>query len=132
VVSFSSSWGHQDPSKVFGLKRGESLLRAVERWKADGYFIGGGTDTEGAVRRYYAGHDRVVILTDEQASYHGHSDVTAAVPKDRMVYTWNLAGYEHGHTPSGSGTRHTFGGLTDAGFKMIPLLERGRDADWPF
>lgn len=132
VVSFSSAWYGHDGSKVFPARRGESLLRSVDRWEADGFFIGGGTDTEGAVRRHYAGHDRVVILTDEQARYGGSQDVTAAVPKDRMVYTWNLAGYRYGHAPSGFGTRHTFGGLTDAGFRMVPLLEAGRNADWPF
>jgi len=134
VVSFSSGgWGGRGAaSLVFPQVRGESLLRSIERWKSGGYFIGGGTDTEGAVRRHYAGHDRVVILTDEQAAYHGHGDVTAAVPADRMVYTWNLAGYQRGHAPSGSGTRHTFGGLTDQAFAMIPLLEAGRSCDWPF
>lgn len=132
VVSFSSGWHGRDATKVFPTQKGESLLKAVDRWKAGGFFIGGGTDTAAAVRSHYVNHDRVVILTDEQASYGGYGDVTAAVPKDRMVYTWNLAGYERGHAPSGTGTRHTFGGLTDAGFQMIPLLEAGRNGDWPF
>lgn len=133
VVSFSAShWGGRDATKVFPMAQGESLLKSLDRWKNGGYFIGGGTDTEGAVRRHYASHDRVVILTDEQANYHGYGDVTASVPKDRKVYTWNLAGYARGHAPAGSDNRHTFGGLTDAAFRMIPLLERARNADWPF
>lgn len=134
LVSFSGGyWGSQrDGSKVFPMAQGESLLKSLDRWKTGGYFIGGGTDTAGAVQRHYRNHDRVVILTDEQADYHGNGDVTATVPKDRMVYTWNLAGYQRGHAPSGSGTRHTFGGLTDSAFRMIPLLERARNADWPF
>jgi hypothetical protein len=28
--------------------------------------------------------------------------------------------------------RHTFGGLTDHAFRMVPLLEAGRDATWPW
>ena len=28
--------------------------------------------------------------------------------------------------------RIEFGGLTDATFRMIPLIEAGRNADWPF
>jgi hypothetical protein len=28
--------------------------------------------------------------------------------------------------------RHTFGGLTDQAFGMIPLLEAGHAAEWPF
>ena len=54
------------------------------------------------------------------------------MPEQVPVYTWNLVGYQYGHGPSGTGTRHTFGGLSDAAFAMIPLLERGQKADWPF
>lgn len=133
VVSFSGSWyGDDTSSRVFPLKRGESLLKALDRWRDGGYFIGGGTQTELAVRTHYANHDRVVILTDEQAHYGGSDDVTRAVPKNRNVFTWNLAGYRHGHAPSGDGTRHTFGGLSDRAFDVIPMIERGVNADWPF
>lgn len=137
VVSFSSAqryWGDRPGARTreFPLTRGGSLLSDLRKWKEGGWFLGGGTDTAGAVEQHYAGHDRVVILTDEQATYTGRGDVTAAVPQDRMVYTFNLAGYSRGHAPSGSGTRHTFGGLTDAGFRMINLIERGRNADWPW
>ncbi|WP_410607689.1 TROVE domain-containing protein [Amycolatopsis sp. lyj-109] len=128
VVSFSDGYWGQG-TKVFKLRRGGSLLNDVERWKSGGFFIGGGTDTAGAVKKHYAKHDRVVILTDEQAAY---GDVGQALPAHVPLYTWNLAGYRAGHAPSGSGLRHTFGGLTDQGFRMIPLLERGSMADWPF
>ncbi|WP_112141296.1 TROVE domain-containing protein [Glycomyces dulcitolivorans] len=132
VVSFSNGWRGHEGTMVFPPRKGESLLKSVDRWRSDGFFIGGGTDTEVAVRRHYAGQDRVVILTDEQAHAGGALDVTAAVPEHRMVYTWNLAGYRMGHAPSGTRTRHTFGGLTDAAFAMVGLLEAGRNADWPF
>lgn len=131
VVSFSGGYYGGDHTKVFDLQRGESLLRAVERWKTDGYFLGGGTDTAGAVQRHLRSgfHDRLVILTDEQASY---GDVGHVVPERIPLYTWNLAGYERGHAPSGSRNSHTFGGLSDQAFRMIPLLEAGRNASWPF
>ncbi len=125
VVSFSSG------TKVFPVLAGESLLRAIERWKAGGFFLNGGTATGAAVRRHFAKHDRVVIVTDEQATWAG-GDVDTAVPPTVPMYTWNLAGYRRGHAPSGSGNRHTFGGLTDQAFRMIPLLEAGRNAAWPW
>jgi len=125
VVSFS------DGTKVFPARAGESVLAAVRRFKADGYFFGSGTNTERAVREHYAGHDRVVILTDEQAHWHGAGDVTAAVPAHVPVYTWNLAGYRAGHAPV-AGARFTFGGLSDAAFRMIPLIEEGSRERWPF
>lgn len=139
LVSFSSMqmyWG--DPAgaktKVFPVRPGESLLKAVERWKAEGYFLGGGTDTAGALRRHYVGgkggHDRVVILTDEQAGAD-LVGVSESIPASTPLFTWNLAGYRAGHAPSGPG-RWTFGGLTDAGFQMIPLIERGVTGQWPW
>jgi hypothetical protein len=125
VVSFS------DLTKVFPRVAGESVLAAVRRFREDGFFIGSGTDTARAVSEHYADHDRVVILTDEQAHWHGAVDVTAAVPEQVPVYTWNLAGYQAGHTPTAE-TRFTFGGLSDAAFGMIPLIEAGSRAQWPF
>jgi len=74
----------------------------------------------------------VVIVTDEQAHSAGPYKVTAPVPKDKPVYTWNLAGRRLGHAPSGGHNRHTFGGLSDVAFRLIPLLEAGRNANWPF
>ncbi|AUG79034.1 RNA-binding protein [Kitasatospora sp. MMS16-BH015] len=113
-------------SAVVQLGRGESVLRVLERFGNLG-----GTETARALREHYRGHDRVVIVTDEQA--YGHlGDPLAAVPAQVPVYTWNLAGYRTGHTPAGGAHRHTFGGLSDAAFRLIPLLEAGRDAAWPW
>lgn len=136
VVSFSSARFHWNDApgantKAFPLRRGESLLRAVGRWRDGGWFLGGGTDTALALRKEFRGHDRVVVVTDEQTG-HDHQEVTRSVPETVPMYTWNLAGYQAGHAPSGSGWRHTFGGLTDQAFRMIPLLEAGRDARWPW
>jgi len=133
LVSFSSaqrSWGQAPGARTarFPMRGGESLLRALDRWRSGGFFLGGGTDTAGAVRKHLDGHDRVVILTDEQAE----GEVGHVVPASIPLYTWNLAGYRYGHAPSGGRNRHTFGGLTDQAFQMIPLLERGSDAKWPF
>ncbi len=136
VVSFSSARYYMGDrpgakTKAFPLQRGESLLRAVGRWKDGGWFLGGGTDTALALRQEFRDHNRVVIVTDEQAG-HDYSEVTRAIPAGVPMYTWNLAGYQAGHAPSGGRNRHTFGGLTDQAFRMIPLLERGRDARWPW
>jgi hypothetical protein len=54
------------------------------------------------------------------------------VPKTVPLYTWNLAGYRVGHGPSGAANRHTFGGLTDQAFRMVPLLEAGASGAWPW
>lgn len=90
----------------------------------------GGTNTAGALQRHYAGHDRVVIITDEQA-YGSSRPVLVPVPTTVPVYTWNLVGYARGHAAVGP-HRYTFGGLSDAAFRLIPLIEAGQDAGWPW
>ncbi|MFS4097839.1 TROVE domain-containing protein [Streptomyces sp. AF1A] len=108
-------------------RKGESVLKILER-----FHDLGGTDTTEAVRRHYAKHDRVLIVTDEQYAPNRHGGPTDRIPPHVPVYTWNLEGYRAGHGPSGTGNRHTFGGLSDAAFRMIPLLEAARDAEWPW
>ena len=125
LVSFAHT------TKPFSLARGESVLAALGRWKDGGWFLNGGTCTAACLRASYRGHDRVVIVTDEQAA-HDPVGVTASVPAHVPVYTWNLAGYRVGHAPSGAANRHTFGGLNDQAFKMIPLLEARARTTWPF
>ncbi|MFF9314545.1 TROVE domain-containing protein [Streptomyces sp. NPDC014748] len=121
LVQFGST------SAAVEFRRGESVLKVLERFGDLG-----GTDTTEAVRRHYRGHDRVLIVTDEQHSAHRHGDPTAQIPDRVPVYTWNLEGYRAGHGPSGTGNRHTFGGLSDSAFRMVSLLESARDADWPW
>jgi hypothetical protein len=115
---------YDNSSQRVDVPRGGSLLPLVRAFPR----MGGGTSTGATLARWFDGHDRVVIVTDEQA----HDNVNGAIPAHVPLYTWNLAGYRMGHTPSGLGTRHTFGGLTDAAFRMIPLLEAGRNATWPW
>ncbi|MET8980208.1 TROVE domain-containing protein [Streptomyces sp. NPDC004539] len=114
-------------SRRLDIDKGESVLRVLKRFGDLG-----GTDTVSAIRAHYRGQDRVLIVTDEQYAYSSHGDPTEQVPADVPVYTWNLAGYRAGHGPSGKANRHTFGGLSDAAFRMVPLLERARNADWPW
>jgi hypothetical protein len=136
VVSFSSAQYYRNDrpgakTKAFPLTRGGSLLGDVRKWKDGGWFLGGGADTAAALRVEFKGHDRVVIVTDEQAGANP-VDVDQSIPATTPMYTWNLAGDRVGHAPSGSRQRHAFAGLTDQAFRTIPLLESGRDATWPW
>ncbi|MCX4574197.1 TROVE domain-containing protein [Streptomyces sp. NBC_01571] len=108
-------------------RRGESVLKVLERFGDLG-----GTNTSEAVRAHYREHDRVLIVTDEQAAYSHRGDPTEQVPAHVPVYTWNLAGHRAGHGPSGKDNRHTFGGLSDTAFRMVSLLESGREGLWPW
>ncbi|MFG2521319.1 TROVE domain-containing protein [Streptomyces sp. NPDC048527] len=118
---------------------GGSVLRLIEKFGQIS-----GTDIPTAVKKHYGGHDRVVVVTDEQTrpgwfpsnaqDYGGmaETEIDALVPRDVPVYMWNMAGYKVGATPSGGAHRHAFGGLTDQAFRLIPLIERGGDARWPW
>jgi hypothetical protein len=118
-------------------RRGESVLRLVGRFTRHN-----GTDIPAAVGRWYRPgfHTRVVIVTDEQtrpgylpSNARGRPRETAVddlVPSDVPVYIWNFGGYSRGAAPAGTGTRVTLGGLTDSAFRLIPIIEAGRDARW--
>jgi hypothetical protein len=134
-------WGNSQPVRF---TRGESVLKLVERFSFQP--APGGTDIPSAVRgNLRSDHTRVVIVTDEQTQagwlpsnmHMGHGGMQPTliddlIPRHVPVYIWNFGGYTHGATPSGSGTRHTFGGLTDQAFRAVPLLEADRDCAWPW
>jgi hypothetical protein len=93
----------------------------------------GGTQLFEAVAEAYQPnrHRRVIILTDEQAF---NSQWTRSLPIHPSVpiYIWNFAGYQSAVMDVGKVNRHNMGGLTDSSFKMIPILEAGRNAKWPW
>lgn len=108
--------------------KGDAVLQVMSRFRMDD-----GTDTPRAMVENFAGHDRVIVVTDEQtASSRSGRTMDTAVPANVPVYVWNLAGYKHGAGPSGGRNRHTFAGLSDQAFKMVPLLESGLDGVWPW
>jgi len=59
-------------------------------------------------------------------------DVSATVPARIPVYGFNLVGYRHAAMPAGLGNRLELGGLTDATFSLIPNIEAGLAASWPW
>ena len=62
----------------------------------------------------------------------GETFTDSLIPAHIPVYMWNFAGYSRGAAPAGHGNRHTMGGLTDQAFRMVPLLEAGKRAAWPW
>lgn len=100
------------------------LANACQNWPG----ARGGTNTGGILAQAEAQggpYDRVVILTDEQ--HRGIVQTNAP-----LVYTFNIAGYVPAQMEQGEKGRYAFGGLTDAGFRVIELLESQREGAWPF
>ena len=117
LVEFGSS------ARRVTVKRGDSLLKTVNT----AFHDLGGTDPRTGLALFDS-HDRVIIITDEQF----HFGYAGMVPASTPIYTFNLGGYKPGGSPSGAANRHTFGGLTDAAFKVIPLLEVAASQKWPW
>ena len=138
---------NRDRADVYGFADGQfrvarstyrwSILKSVEAFTRRIGEVGHGTRIAEAVWATYRGHDRVLIFTDMQTfpagCGHGQvGDVSASVPARIPVYGFNLVGYRHSAMPAGSGNRHELGGLTDATFALIPNIEAGLAANWPW
>jgi hypothetical protein len=132
-------YAYDDTAYPVKFSRSEPVLKVAKNATTHS----GGTNTMGVLADTFKDHDRVLILTDEQTWHssrysYGYDRAREQTAEQKVkeikvpIYTFNLAGYQQGHLQSGADNRYTFGGLTDAGFKMIELLERGENADWPF
>lgn len=105
------------------LDNAASTLRAVDMIRQN---VGGGTNTMQVLHATYQGHDRVLILTDEQA--HRGPEIQLPCP----LYTFNLAGYAPAQVEQGQKGSYVFGGLTDAGFSLLASLDGMRNGGWPW
>lgn len=114
-------------TKRLDVRPGASILRVMGKFQDMG-----GTRTHEAVAETISPlHDRVILITDEQ-SWNSPRYDELPIPAGKSLYVWNLGGYQAGTSRSGSFHRHTFGGLNDNAFKLIPILEAGRNAGWPW
>lgn len=119
------------------VRRGAAVLRETEAFSRRVGEAGHGTRIGESVRAAYAGHDRVVIVTDMQTFRPGrpwgtrYAPVSTAVPAHVPMYAFNMQGYKVTSIDAGAPNRHELGGLSDAAFRMIPLAE-GTDAGWPW
>lgn len=111
------------------LTRGAGPLRNITAFLGRGPVGGHGTAIAASIRQTYAGHDRVIVFTDMQTS---GGDISYAVPSHVPLYGFNLGGYKIGGIDTTKPNRIELGGLSDNVFRLLPLLERGRDAAWPW
>lgn len=110
-------------SREIAFRKSDSVLPMMSKFTDMG-----GTSTNAAIQKNFNGHDRVIVITDEQYN----SGAAPSVKENTWFYTWNLGGYRAAQTMSGQQRRHTFGGLTDKAFQMIPLIEAGASQSWPW
>ena len=139
VVAFGSSHAKVD------VRKGDSILRSIEKVRNTN--VGHSTNLVPALREFSAGHDRTVVFSDMQInpaqisrydySGYGYSRTRRSGAEldseslTRLFYTFDLAGYGRSPVSSGEG-KYMLAGFSDKVFAMMDLLERGKDADWPF
>jgi hypothetical protein len=124
--------GYATGSMPFRVPKAARVLNLVTRFEHTIGQVGHGTETARALRDRYAGHDRVIVITDGQAFWDPSGSVDHAVPADVPLYTFNTMGYRVGHARAGAANRHELGGLSDAAFTAIAALEERRNVGWPF
>ena len=113
---------------------GASVIREVDRFVKQVGKVGHGTRIATSIKATLRGHDRVFVISDMQTfpSARGTGTVTEVVPRTTPFYGFNLGGYHRTAFDPGTPNRIEFGGLTDATFRAIPLIEAGRNENWPF
>lgn len=115
-----------DTSEEVKFSKGNSVLSLVNKFKGMG-----GTSTAAALKKHFNGsYTRVVLITDEQHGGYWGSNPSDAIPENVPMFTFNLVGYRAGGQEKKN--RVTLGGLTDQSFKLIPMLEAGHEAGWPW
>jgi hypothetical protein len=127
--------GYGTSSKEIRVPKGTSVLKLTETISNLG--VGHGTETFAAISKHYdKSHKRVVIFTDQQSfgprAWGGGSGKSVVDKLPVPIYNFDLGGYKTGHMDTGKENRYEFGGFTDQAFRMLDLLEKGKDVEWPF
>jgi hypothetical protein len=131
VVSFAS-----DAEKINFPTKG-SVLRNVDYLRGRIGKVGHSTNV-GAGMQYLGDHKRLVIFSDMQdvaglarPVYYGTS-YGDKIPVGCTAYSFNLAGHEAGIVDTSKPGRYVLAGFSDAAFRMMAMVEAGKDQNWPF
>ncbi|GIH95397.1 TROVE domain-containing protein [Planobispora siamensis] len=129
--------GFADATFHHDVPTGASVLKSTQRFleRNNGGIYGHGTQIAAAIRATYRGHDRVIVITDEQTSmrdHYYHGNVTDAVPRTVPLWCFNTSGETGAVVDAGTTNRYSMGGLSDTTFSLIPVLESGQAGRWPF
>jgi hypothetical protein len=101
-----------------------SVLRTTE-WIRQ-RLVGEATYLARAMDNHWDNHDRIILVSDGQ--FHDRPRDFGGLP----IYLFNLGGYRPVPFRVGAGSVHELGGLSDATFRLIPLLENQQKGVWPW
>ncbi len=123
-----------DHSYEFHVAKGASALKYMEGFIHENGKVGYGTQLISAIHQHFVPgkHKRVIVISDMQIFNGGHfGRVEDSVPANVPLYAFNISGYKPAMMLTSS-NRIELGGLTDATFTQIPLMESGRDGKFPW
>ena len=134
IIQYADRWATAKPAA--------SVLKSVQGVQQSIGSVGYGTATWPSVMSAWQKHgpfDRIIVFTDmqdhpAQASPHDHYRSRHRTPDlpDVPVYVWDLRGYKGSNVNLNQPGRYLFSGFSDAAFRLIPLIEHGLNADWPW
>ncbi len=120
LVSFATE------SEMIPFRRRQSVLRTIERVESRIGVVGHGTRLGRAIKRWYDGHDRIVVFSDMQTA--DQVPELAGV----SVFIFNTGGYRATPFAVGKAGHYEIGGFSDAAFRLMATLENFQNARWPF
>jgi hypothetical protein len=126
--------GFADGAFIHPLRKGGSVLAQTEAFTQRVGSVGHGTNTVGALRAAYKGHDRVVILHDGQYGSFALNwpQLSTVLVPGVPLFSIDTTGYQAAPVDASQPNRYEIGGFSDRLFTMVGLLSRGRDAGWPW
>jgi hypothetical protein len=119
-------YGFADRHFRHEVARGGSILKEANRFLARTGEAGQVTAVAEALRGTYSGHDRVIVVSDARIADF------SLVPHEVAVFAINLGPSGPQRVVQHAPNRYEFGALSDATFRLIPLLEAARDSLWPW
>lgn len=119
-------WGWADGQFQQNVPKGASVLAQVKKFTDRNGEVGHGTQLFAAMSATFRKgvHKRVFVISDMQTVDHRTQSQDGT-----MIYAFVLNGYA-GTPLKTSATVHELGGLGDATFRLVPLLEAGKSGNW--
>jgi hypothetical protein len=123
-------FGWADRPWHFPMAKASSVLGNLKTYMGQNGNTGSGTNLDAAIRGTYepGKYDRMVVISDMQVMRYGSRNL---IPTDIPCYFFDLAGYASAAVET-KGRVYELGGLTDATFKLITMLEAGDSGKWPW
>lgn len=124
--------GFADDAFRFRVTQAAGVLKDVTQFIGQVGRVGHGTNTAGALRATFDGHDRVVIVHDGQYGSFHMGSLSTVIPADVPLFSIDTAGYAASPLDTSTPNRYEAGGFSDKLFPMIKMLSEGRSARWPW